>query len=216
MSMKSMEVEMIRSAEDLEMLSPFKVDNNLWGTKTVPETYGYLGFIPGDGFYLKMVCNEADPLRKYRDMNAPVYRDSAMEAFFLFESERERYIQPTYLNFEVNANGALLAAYGKERIYRTYFAKEEHQEFACSARIEADRWSAALRIPLSILEHIYGPLCLEAGSTFTCNFYKISEAAEIEHYASWSMIETDVPSFHLPEYFGTAVISGGRRSRGQD
>ena len=208
MSMKSMEVKVIQSAKELEALSPFKVDNKLWGTKTAPVTYGYLGFIPDSGFCLKMVCEETDPLRKYTEINAPVYRDSAMEAFFQFESERERNIQPTYLNFEMNANGALLAAYGKERIYRTYFTREEHEEFACSAQIEEDRWSAALYIPLSVLEHIYGPLCLEAGSTFTCNFYKISEAAEIEHYASWSMIETDVPSFHLPEYFGNAVIAG--------
>lgn len=206
-SMESMEVKVIQNAGELETLPPFQVDKKLWGTKKSPTTYGYLGFVPDDGFYLKMVCEEADPLRTYTQINDPVYRDSALEAFFLFESERERYVQPTYLNFEVNANGALLAGYGKERVYRAYFSPEEHREFACSAVVEADRWSVSLRIPVSILENIYGPLYLEAGSTFTCNFYKISESAQIEHYASWSVIDTDIPSFHLPEYFGSAVIT---------
>lgn len=207
MSMETMEVEVIRNEEELDGLSPVRVDKKLWGTKEIPLTYGYLGFIPGDGLYLKMVCEEPDPLRTYTEVNDPVYRDSAMEAFFQFESERERDVLPTYMNFEVNANGTLLAAYGKERIYRTYFTKEEHEKFNCKAEIRDGQWSASLRIPISILENIYGPLELEAGSSFTCNFYKISEKAEIEHYASWSLIETEVPSFHLPEYFGTAVIA---------
>ena len=32
------------------------------------------------------------------------------------------------------------------------------------------------------------------------------EKKEIEHYASYSPILTDIPSFHLPEYFAQAVI----------
>lgn len=212
MSGESMEVEIIRNVEELGELSPFQVDKTLWGTKKIPKTYGYLGFVPGDSLYLKMVCEEREPLRVFTEINDPVYRDSAMEAFFQFDSERERNVQPTYLNFEVNANGALQSAYGKERVYRTYFTKEEHAEFGCRAEIEEGRWSATLRIPVSILENIYGPLELEAGSSFTCNFYKISESAEIEHYACWSMVETEVPSFHLPEYFGTAVIIENKRS----
>ena len=41
-----------------------------------------------------------------------------MEAFVMFESDREREGFPIYMNLEVNANGALLAAYGKERVYQ--------------------------------------------------------------------------------------------------
>ena len=51
-----MEVQMITSVDELETLCPFKVECLLWGTRKIPDTYGYLGFIPGDGFYLKMVC----------------------------------------------------------------------------------------------------------------------------------------------------------------
>ena len=68
-----------------------------------------------------MVCEEKDPLRTYTEDFDPVYRDSAMEAFFQFIPEQE-----VYLNFEVNANGALLAAYGPSRVYRSYFFQRGH------------------------------------------------------------------------------------------
>ena len=75
------------------------------GTKEIPATYGYMGFVPGDGFYIKMVCEEKDPLRAYENDLDPVYRDSAMEAFFMFESEKERSGLATYLNFEAMPMG---------------------------------------------------------------------------------------------------------------
>lgn len=199
-----MKVKLLHNPGELEQTEPFQVDNLLWGTEKIPETYGYIGFLPGDGFYLKMVCKEKNPLRTFSKDKDPVYRDSAMEAFFMFETNRTG--NSVYLNFEVNANGALLAAYGEGRTYRSYFAEDAYRQFDCKAEIEEDKWSVTLRIPLSILKDVYGPLEIGEGSSFTCNFYKISEKKEIEHYASWSPVRTEVPSFHLPEFFGTAVI----------
>lgn len=203
----AIEVKIIDSAEKLMNLKPYYVDKLLWGTKEIPETYVYLGFVPGDGFYLKMVCEESNPLRTYENDQDPVYRDSAMEAFFQFETDRERE-QALYLNLEMNANGALLAAYGAGRTYRTYFSKDEMKTFGHRAEILDDRWSIEAKLPVELLEKVYGPLHLDDGSVFYCNFYKISETAEIEHYASCFPIKTEIPSFHLPEYFGEAVIVG--------
>ena len=201
-----MEVKIIRNAEELNSVPSFRVECLLWGTKKIPKTYGYLGFVPEDGFYLRLVCEEKEPLCIYETDQDPVYRDSAMEAFFQFEAERSRGGREVYVNFEMNANGALLAAYGESRTYRSYFSPEDMKEFSCRAVREEDRWSTELRIPVSILEGIYGPLHLGAGSSFTCNFYKISETAEIEHYASYSPIRSETPSFHLPEFFASAEI----------
>lgn len=204
-----MEVEILKKKEDLEQTMPFRVECLLWGTKDIPKTYGYLGFLPGDGFYLKMICEEKNPLRTYWKNQEPVYRDSAMEAFFMFESSGEASRQSgdqVYLNFEANANGALLAGYGKERMYRSCFSKEIMEQFACKADRGEDFWSVSLRIPQTVLERIYGPLDLGPGSSFACNFYKLSETESIEHYASYSPIKTQIPSFHLPEYFASAQI----------
>ena len=199
-------VEVIGSNRELEDVEPFRVDQFLWGTGSIPKTYGYLGFVPDEGFYLKMICEEKDPLRTYVNVLDPVYKDSAMEAFFQFETKRDVQGSGIYLNFEVNANGALLAEHGSGRTHRTFFAKEELEEFACSARLEEERWSFSLHIPLRILDEIYGPLNLGRGSRFTCNFYKISESEKIEHYASCFPIRSENPNFHMPEYFGEAVI----------
>lgn len=202
-----MVVEIIQSSKELESTKPFQIDKLLWGTESIPKTYGYIGFVPGDGFYVKMVCEEKNPLRNYTQDKSPVYRDSAMEAFFMFEPEKDRRGAFVYLNFEMNANGALLAAYGKERIYRTYFPENAYEAFGCRALIEEKQWSVSFRIPLVVLNEVYGALRLEEGSRFSCNFYKISETEAIEHYASYALIETEIPSFHLPEFFETAVLA---------
>lgn len=196
-----MEIEIIKNGAELTKVEPYQIEYLLWGTTHIPKTYAYLGFVPEDGFYLKMVCEEKDPLRTYTKDHEPVYRDSAMEAFFQFDTNRGHDAPPTYLNFEANANGALLAAYGTGRTYRTSFSKEEMRSFDCKAEILEDRWQVELKIPVAILRKIYGSLNLGAGSKFRCNFYKISETSEIEHYASCFPIKTEVVSFHLPEYF---------------
>jgi len=201
-----LEIKMIERKEQLTELHPFHVENALWGTEHFPVTYGYLGLIPGDAFYLKMICEEENPLRNYTDANDPVYRDSAMGAYLMFEPLHSRMSKEIYINLEVNANGALLAGYGSKRTYRSYFTGAEHERFECHAEIHKNDWTAEMRIPIDLLERIYGPLELGEGSYFTCNFYKISETKECEHYASYSPILSSVPSFHMPEFFADAEI----------
>ena len=97
-----MKVEIINNASELESLEPFEVSCLLWGTERIPKTYGYLGFVPDDGFYLKMICMEKDPLRTYTKDQDPVYRDSAMEAFFMFapKQQKERDNRKSILNLK--------------------------------------------------------------------------------------------------------------------
>lgn len=199
-----MKIKILNNANELHMVTPCEVNYLLWGTTSIPRTYAYLGFVPEDGFYLRMICEETNPRRTYTQSNEPVYRDSAMEAFFQFSPAQGS--APVYLNFEFNANGALLATYGPKRTYRSYFTEEEYAAFDCKAAITENNWMVELKIPLAVLEQIYGSLSLKKGSTFSCNFYKISEDAEIEHYASYSPILTDTPSFHLPEFFAAATL----------
>ena len=80
-----MEVRLIENKELLESAELFKIENLLWGTEKIAKTYGYIGFVPGDGLYIKLVCEEKNPLRIYKKDQDPVYKDSAMEAFFQFK-----------------------------------------------------------------------------------------------------------------------------------
>ena len=57
----------------------FSVSHLLWGTKHAPAVTGSIGYVQEDGFYVEMICEESDPLRRYEGLYAPVYLDSAME-----------------------------------------------------------------------------------------------------------------------------------------
>ena len=163
-----MEVRLIENKELLESAELFKIENLLWGTEKIAKTYGYIGFVPGEGLYIKLVCVEKNPLRIYKKDQDPVYKDSTMEAFFNL--------------------------------------KEMIRQMKCSAEIQEEQWNVNLTLPIEILEQVYGKLNLQEGSDFRCNFYKICETKEYEHYAAYRCVESERPNFHLPEYFEKAVI----------
>ena len=50
-----MEVRLIENKELLESVELFKIENLLWGTEKIAKTYGYIGFVQGEGLYIKLV-----------------------------------------------------------------------------------------------------------------------------------------------------------------
>jgi len=107
----------------------------------------------------------------------------------------------------MNANGALHAKYGRGRRGRTPLTPEELQAFACRAQMEPDCWRVRLTVPLTLLEQVCGRDPLTPGALFWCNFYKISESPQIEHYASYSPIDSPNPNFHRPSCFAPARLA---------
>ena len=73
-----MNVKILKDKEELNTVAPFEITHLLWGTSSIPRTCFYIGFVPGDGFYVRMVCEEKDPRRTYQSYLDPVYQDSAM------------------------------------------------------------------------------------------------------------------------------------------
>jgi hypothetical protein len=113
----------------------------------------------------------------------------------------------------MNANGAILAGYGKNKTERTPFEADMLQKLNCKAEVEEEQWNVSLMVPIEILECIYGELYLKEGTKFNCNFYKICETKENEHYASYEYVKSKNPNFHLPEYFAEAVITAGNKKK---
>ena len=200
-----MVVREINDITKLEQTPMFKVDKLLWGTKECPKTYGYLGYKKKDGFYLRMICEEKNPYRSYKKNMDPVYKDSAMEAFFQFfpKSTNET---PIYLNFEVNANGAMYAKYGFGRQGRVFLSDEIYKETGVNSVIEKDHWTMSLLIPEKFLKEVCDYLPDGSGKEIYCNFYKISEDPAVEHYISFSPIDSEKPNFHLPVFFAKAEV----------
>ena len=75
-----MEVRLIENKELLESVELFKIENLLWGTEKIAKTYGYIGFVPGEGLYIKLVCVEKNPLRIYKKDQDPVYKAALLGA----------------------------------------------------------------------------------------------------------------------------------------
>ncbi len=193
----------LKTPEDLSRCPVFFVNQFNWGGDYRPVTSGRLGFLPGQGFLLEMECQEEDPCRNYTRDGDPVYLDSAMEAFFCFTPEDEK---PCYLNFEINANGAMLACHGRNRQERITFDKSMTEGLSCKAQVKEHAWSIRLMLPLSLITAVYPGLTLHTDSMFSCNFYKIKESEGLTHFASFAPILASEPDFHLPEFFARAQI----------
>jgi hypothetical protein len=199
------ETRTISTREEISQCPFFEVGHFLWSCRRRPETFGRMGYIKNKGLFLQMTSLESGPLRELKNHRDMVCKDSAVEAFFSFQTAQPDE-SSLYFNFEVNANGAMYAKYGHGRKNRLFLTDDEYTLTGVTATVEPDRWSAELLVPNQVLERVCGISGFEAGDTFFCNFYKISENPEIEHYAAYNPILSETPNFHLPQFFAKAVV----------
>lgn len=193
----------INDMGDFDRAEEFAVLHYLWGSTYQPEVKGKLAWLEGKGFHLQMVCRETNPTRVYTTSNAPVYKDSCMEAFLDFKPEAGG---PGYVNFEMNANGAMLCAIGTSRNDRTFLAELGVPVPQPMVRLGQDSWQIDLSIPLTLIHRLYGPLEIAKGYRLRGNFYKCGDGTPSVHYGSWARVGSERPDFHLPQYFGDMVV----------
>ena len=197
----------ILNKEEIESCQRFSMDHFMWTCLQKPEAYGWMGYLKDRGLFVKLVCKEKDPKRVYHNFMDMVCEDSAMEVFLAFPEKGEALTNDVmYLNFEVNSNGAMYAAYGKGRKGRKPMPEKYLQVVDCKADRQEDSWTLTYLIPESYLKEEAGVEKLDGETEFYCNFYKIAQTPEIEHYASWSPIDNPTPNFHLPVFFAKAQI----------
>jgi hypothetical protein len=141
----------------------------------------------------------------------PVYQDSCVEAFLQPKPGRG------YLNFEMNAGGALLASHVTDHRRTpdgfaafTKLTEEYGRRVAVRSTLpgviepEIDGpvdWQLAFFIPTALLEEFVGPIGPLAGQAWRANLYKCGDRTSHPHWASWSPV--DALNFHLPHCFGT-------------
>ena len=136
-----------------------------------------------------------------------VCKDSAVEVFLAFAEKGKKLTNnDMYLNFEVNANGAMYAKYGFGRQGRVFLSDEIYKETGVNSVIEKDHWTMSLLIPEKFLKEVCDYLPDGSGKEIYCNFYKISEDPAVEHYISFSPIDSEKPNFHLPVFFAKAEV----------
>lgn len=178
------------------------IDVNGWNSIPQYVSFFKMVFIKDYGFILKLTTKEKEPWAIYSNDDDPVYMDSCLEAFLLFDKEG-------YINLETNSNGARIQTIGKDRFNRCSIL---NIGFEAKIEIKDDEWSIILEIPLQKLKKIYQNLdinCFKKGFSFKGNFYKTGKNpnTNLEHYYMWNMVETSNPDFHQSKYFGELLLS---------
>jgi hypothetical protein len=145
----------------------------------------------------------------------PVYEDSCVEVFLQPKEGRG------YLNFEMNAGGALLASHVTDHRRTpdgfaafTRLTEEDGRLVAIRSSLppvvdpELEgpvTWDLAFSIPVTLLEKYVGPIGHLAGQEWRANLYKCGDRTSHPHWASWSPVTA--LNFHLPHCFGTLRFS---------
>ena len=146
-------VKTIFNKKEIESCQRFSMDHFMWTCLQKPEAYGWMGYLKDQGLFVKLVCKEKDPKRVYHNFMDMVCEDSAMEVFLAFPEKGEALTNDVmYLNFEVNSNGAMYAAYGKGRKGRKPMPEKYLQVVDCKADRQEDSWTLTYLIPESYLK----------------------------------------------------------------
>jgi hypothetical protein len=158
--------------------------------------------------YVRLHVVEKDPLITWHTHQDPVYRDSCLEFF----------VQPNpayskrYLNFEFNAAGIVLSAYGEGRHDRVPLTSADLASLVIDPQIisgdrlsdEPSTWQITCRMPRALLERYCGPIDWLPGHTMAGNFYKCGDQTAEPHYGCWNLVSK--PDFHRSEDFGRLVF----------
>ena len=176
-------VKTIFNKEEIESCQRFSMDHFMWTCLQKPEAYGWMGYLKDQGLFVKLVCKEKDPKRVYHNFMDMVCEDSAMEVFLAFPEKGEALTNDVmYLNFEVNSNGAMYAAYGKGRKGRKPMPEKYLQVVDCKADRQEDSWTLTYLIPESYLKE-------EAG---------VEKLDSSRRHRSWSKCDEFLPQFTAP------------------
>ena len=127
----------------MNMEDRYYLNHQLWQTTFSSLVYAKVK-LENNTLVVVMKCEEKNPKAIYTKRNEPVYEDSCMEFFVKFDKNDENYF-----NFEMNANGALLCQYGKNR--------HERQFIECSlVEVQVlqtkNDWQVTLKIPETFIK----------------------------------------------------------------
>ena len=183
--MKEYNIIIADSPEDFRRSGVACIDEYVWGGTYRPKANARLIFVP---------AYEKHPKAVYENDMDPVYKDSCLEFF-------AAYKPGGYINCEMNANGAVLSAYGEDRYERTPLNVICGRFPLVTAKKYTDRWTVTAHITLDMIKKVYGSCDYAPGDVIYGNFYKCGDGCEFPHYGSYAPVETEKPDFHRPEFF---------------
>ena len=195
------EIRKIAGVSELEQCHPFEISNFQWRSIYRPRARGRVGYIENKGFLVWLACEEVHPKADCVYNFDPVYTDSALNAYFQFDLTNDNYF-----NFDFNAKGTCIAAYGSVPHIRSNFSLDQITDLNIRPKVTPYGWQIIFSIPESTI-YFYQPQAKwKKTRFFRCNFYKVSIHPDIEHYGSFAPVHCPTPDFHQTAYFAKARI----------
>ena len=78
--------------ENFSEIEAIEISNYRWGKDYTPRATAQLVVIRDFGFVLRMACEESEPLARFKNYYDPVYKDSCLEFFALWDNESSDYV----------------------------------------------------------------------------------------------------------------------------
>jgi len=157
----------------------------------------------GRSIYLFYQVEEPQVRAVNTSFNSSVWEDSCVEFFLSLDGDEN------YYNFEINAIGTVLGAYGPDRNQREWLPESllsKVETFPSLGREiiinldETTSWSLKVRIPLEVLT--FSGITDLSGMDGHGNFYKCGDKLKHPHFLSWKPVILPSPDFHQPRFFG--------------
>jgi hypothetical protein len=155
-----------------------------------------------DHIFIKYDVTENEVLARYKHINDPVYQDSCVEFFIAFDDDK------AYYNIEFNRLGTCLGRFGSQRENRTELPVEILKTIKYERTLvpnkdgdaHAINWTLTVAVPVQVFcFHNFNSI---QGKKSKMNFFKCGDDLSQPHYLVWNNIISDIPNFHLPEFFG--------------
>lgn len=167
------------------------------GTENLKVTGSF--HILKNSFSLKLHITEPSVIAVNSKPNSPVWQDSCVEFFCSFDGK-------SYYNFEINAIGAVLGQYGKDRSDRSFLSPDKLEKIDVKSslgnepfglRNEVTNWEIEVEIPFSMFSENE----IKSLDSLCFNIYKCADKSPHRHYMYLHEINTENPDFHRPEFF---------------
>lgn len=184
----------------------YHIKNNPWNCEFSGQAEFSIAY-SNAGILLQFSVIEESVLARFTKTNDPVYKDSCVEFFIALDNE------PAYYNFEFNCTGTCLAGYGTSAKDRKLLSTEKIKQIEVTSTFkslifkekEMVKWQLTMLIPNDAFQ--FHKIENFKGHEANVNFYKCGDDLPKPHYLCWNpIINTAVPNFHLPDYFGKAIF----------
>lgn len=157
----------------------------------------------GTNIWLQYYVTENEVRAVNSEINSSVWEDSCVEFFVSFKGDEVHYY-----NFEFNAIGTVLGAYGKNREERTWLPApflNQVERISSLGNVpfgkidQPTSWNLSVKIPVS--SFCFNSINDLTGVEGRANFYKCGDLLTEPHFLSWKPVRVETPDFHRPEFF---------------